>query len=117
MADGKQLDFTLFVATDRDSTRTKQLLRDAFGDAVLFMDGHGVSPGRTTIEANVEALAENYALSTCAEILPHGRDSAFRSIAAARAAFEQAWTANRSRAFVEGGKHASGAPAACVDLS
>ena len=119
MADGKQLDFTLFVATDRDSTRTKQLLRDAFGDAVLFMDGHGVSPGRTTVEGNIESLAENYVLSECAEILPHGRDSAFRSIAAARAAFEQAWTANRSRTFVEGGKHAaaSGAPAACADLS
>ena len=45
-------------------------------------------------------------LSTCAEILPHGRDSAFRSIAAARAPFEQAWTANRSGPFVEGRKHA-----------
>ena len=116
VADGKQLDFALFVAADHGSTRTKSLLQDAFGDAVVFMDGHGVSPDRTTVEANVEALAENYVLSTCAEILPHGRDSAFRSIAAARAAFEQAWTANRSRAFVEGGKHASGAPAACADL-
>ena len=114
---GKPLDYAIFVAADRDSTRTKQLLQDAFGDAVLFMDGHGASPGRTTVEENVEALAENYVLSTCAEILPHGRDSAFRSIAAARAAFEQDWTANRSRAFVEGGKHASGAPAACADLS
>ena len=85
----------------------------------VFVDGNGVSPDRTTVEANVEALAENYVLSTCAEILPHGRNSAFRSIAAARAAFEQGWTANRSRAFIEGGKHASesGAPAACADLS
>ena len=116
---GKQLDYAIFVAADRGSTRTKGLLQDAFGDAVLFMDGHGVSPGRTTVEGNVDALAENYVLSTCTEILPHGRDSAFRSIAAARAAFEQGWTANRSRAFVEGGKHfaASGAPAACADLS
>ena len=80
------------------------------------MDGHGTSPGRTTVEANIEALAENYLLSSCAEILPHGRDSTFRSIAAARAAFEQAWTANRSRAFVEGGKHVESAPAACADL-
>jgi len=114
---GRQLDYAIFVAADSGSTRTKSLLQDAFGDAVVFMDGHGASPGRTTIEENVEALAENYVLSTCAEILPHGRDSAFRSIAAARAAFEQDWTANRSRAFVEGGKHASGAPAACADLS
>ena len=116
---GKQLDYAIFVAADRGSTRTKSLLHDAFGDAVVFMDGHGVSPGRTTIEANVEALAENYVLSSCAEILPHGRDSAFRSIAAARAAFEQAWDTNRSRAFVEDAKHAaaSGAPAACADLS
>ena len=114
---GKQLDYAIFVAADRGSTRTKSLLRDAFGDAVLFMDGHGVSPDRTTLEANVEALAENYVLSTCAEILPHGRDSAFRSIAAARAAFEQDWTANQSRAFVEDSKHVSGAPAACADLS
>ena len=119
MGDGARLDFAVFVAADSGSTRTKSLLQDAFGDAVVFMDGHGVSPDRTTIEANVEALAENYVLSTCAEILPHhGRDSAFRSIAAARAAFEQDWTANRSRAFVEGGKYvASGAPAACADLS
>ena len=119
MADGTRLDFAVFVAADSGSTRTKSLLQDAFGDAVVFMDGHGVSPGRTTVEANVEALAENYVLSTCAEILPHGRDSAFRSIAAARAAFEQGWGTNRSRAFVEGGKHvaASEAPAACADLS
>ena len=114
---GRQLDYAIFVAADSGSTRTKSLLQDAFGDAVVFMDGHGVSPDRTTVEGNTEALAENYVLSTCAEILPHGRDSAFRSIAAARAAFEQGWTANRSRAFVEGGKHASGAPAACADLS
>ena len=117
---GKPLDFALFVAADRGSTRTKSLLQDAFGDAVVVMDGHGVSPDRSRVEGNIEALAENYVLSTCAEILPHhGRDSAFRSIAAARAAFEQDWTANRSRAFVEGGKHAaaSGAPAACADLS
>jgi hypothetical protein len=115
---GKQLDFAIFVAADHGSTRTKSLLQEAFGDAVVFMDGHGVSPDRTTVEANVEALAENYVLSTCAEILPADRNSAFRSIAAARAAFEQGWTANRSRAFVEGGKHvASGAPAACADLS
>jgi hypothetical protein len=119
VADGKPLDFALFVAADRDSTRTKTLLQDAFGDAVVIMDGKGASPDRSTVEGNVEALAENYVLSGCAEILPHGRDSAFRSIAAARAAFEQGWTANRSRAFVEGGKHvaASGAPAACADLS
>ena len=120
VADGKPLDFALFVAADRGSTRTKSLLQDAFGDAVVVMDGHGVSPDRSRVEGNIEALAENYVLSTCAEILPHhGRDSAFRSIAAARAAFEQDWTANRSRAFVEGGKHvaASGAPAACADLS
>ena len=83
-----------------------------------MMDGHGISPDRSRVDGNVEALAENYVLSTCADILPHGRDSAFRSIAAARAAFEQGWTANRSRAFVEGGKSvASGAPAACADLS
>ena len=119
VADGKPLDFALFVAADRGSTRTKSLLQDAFGDAVVVMDGHGVSPDRSRVEGNIEALAENYVLSTCAEILPHhGRDSAFRSIAAARAAFEQDWTANRSRAFVEGGKYvASGAPAACADLS
>ena len=117
VADGKKLDFAIFVAADHGSTRTKSLLQDAFGDAVVFMDGHGVSPDRTTPEANIEALAENYLLSSCAEILPHGRDSAFRSIAAARAAFEQAWDTNRSRPFVEGGKHASGAPAACADLS
>ena len=61
---GKQLDYAIFVAADRGSTRTKSLLHDAFGDAVVFMDGHGVSPGRTTIEANVEALAENYVLSS-----------------------------------------------------
>ena len=116
VADGKKLDFAIFVAADSGSTRTKSLLQDAFGDAVVFMDGHGVSPGRTTVEGNAEALAENYVLSTCAEILPHGRDSAFRSIAAARAAFEQGWTANRSRRFHRRGKHAaaSGAPAACV---
>ena len=116
---GKPLDFALFVAADRGSTRTKSLLQDAFGDAVVVMDGHGVSPDRSRVEGNIEALAENYVLSTCAEILPHhGRDSAFRSIAAARAAFEQDWTANRSRAFIEGGKGvASGAPAACADLS
>ena len=102
VADGKQLDFAIFVAADRGSTRTKSLLQDAFGDAVVFMDGHGVSPGRTTVEANVEALAENY-IAIDVRILPHGRDSAFRSIAAARAAFEQDWTANRSRAFIEGG--------------
>ena len=114
---GKPLDFALFVAADRGSTRTKQLLQEAFGDAVIFMDGHGASPDRSTVEGNTEALAENYVLSSCAEILPHGRDSAFRSIAAARAAFEQDWTVNRSRAFVEGGKYvASGAPAACADL-
>ena len=118
VADGKKLDFAIFVAADSGSTRTKSLLQDAFGDAVIFMDGHGVSPGRTTVEGNIESLAENYVLSECAEILPHGRDSAFRSIAAARAAFEQGWTANRSRAFVEGGKSvASGTPAACADLS
>ena len=119
VADGKKLDFAIFVAADSGSTRTKTLLQDAFGDAVVFMEGNGVSPDRSRVEGNIEALAENYVLSTCAEILPHGRDSAFRSIAAARAAFEQDWTANRSRAFVEGGKHvaASGAPAACADLS
>jgi len=118
VADGKKLDFAIFVASDRDSGRTKQLLQDAFGDAVVVMDGHGASPDRSRVEGNVEALAENYVLSTCAEILPADRNSAFRSIAAARAAFEQAWTANRSRAFVEGGKRiASGAPAACADLS
>ena len=118
VADGTRLNFAIFVASDRDSGRTKQLLQDAFGDAVVIMDGHGASPDRSTIQGNVEALAENYVLSTCAEILPHGRDSAFRSIAAARAAFEQGWTANRSRAFIEGGKGvASGAPAACADLS
>ena len=117
VADGARLNFAIFVAADHGSTRTKSLLQDAFGDTVVFMDGHGVSPDRTTVEANVEALAENYVLSTCAEILPHGRDSAFRSIAAARAAFEQGWTANRSRAFVEGGKHVESAPAACADLS
>ena len=95
VADGKQLDFAVFVAADHGSTRTKSLLQDAFGDAVVFMDGHGVSPGRTTVEGNIESLAENYVLSECAEILPHGRDSAFRSIAAARAAFEGR-TANRA---------------------
>ena len=119
VADGARLDFAIFIAADSGSSRTKSLLQDAFGDAVVFMDGHGVSPDRSTVEGNIGALAENYALSTCAEIVPHGRDSAFRSIAAARAAFEQDWTANRSRAFVEGGKHvaASGAPAACADVS
>ena len=117
VADGKKLDFAIFVAADSGSTRTKSLLQDAFGDAVVVMDGHGISPDRSRLEGNVEALAENYVLSTCAEILPHGRDSAFRSIAAARAAFEQGWTANESRAFVEGGKHVESAPAACADLS
>ena len=94
VADGKKLDFAIFVAADSGSTRTKTLLQDAFGDAVVFMEGNGVSPDRSRVEGNIEALAENYVLSTCAEILPHGRDSAFRSIAAARAAFEQDWSAN-----------------------
>ena len=118
VADGKRLDYAIFVAADRGSQRTKTLLQDAFGEAVIFMDGNGVSPGRDTVEGNVEVLAENYVLSTCAEILPAGtgRNSAFRSIAAARAAFEQAWSTNRSRTFVEGGKHSSGGPAACADL-
>ena len=118
VADGARLDFAIFVAADSGSTRTKNLLQDAFGDAVVVMDGHGVSPDRSRVEGNIEALAENYVLSTCTEILPHGRDSAFRSIAAARAAFEQDWTTNRSQAFIEGGKGVTaGAPAACADLS
>ena len=118
MADGARLDFAIFVAADSGSTRTKSLLQDAFGDAVVIMDGKGASPDRSTVEGNIESLAENYVLSTCAEILPHGRDSAFRSIAAARAAFEQDWDTNRSRTFIEGGKGvASGAPVACADLS
>ena len=93
--------------------RAQSLLQDAFGDAVVFMDGHGTSPGRTTVEESVEALAENYVLSTCAAFCSMA-GTPFRSIAAARA-LEPRPDGEPSRAFVEGRKHvaASGARAAC----
>ena len=106
VADGKQLDFALFVAADRGSTRTKSLLQDAFDDAVLH--GRHGAPGRTTVEGNAGLPEKLSTLQLCRH-LPHGRDSAFRSIAAARGV--RADCGRRTGAGCQRGQHvaASGA--------
>ena len=66
-----------------------------------------------------DALAENYVLASCAELLPREvGSSTFHDVAAARAAFERGWDADRVSAFVEGTKdrHPIFGPAFCAAL-
>ena len=81
--------------------------------------GGGGAATRSTVDGIRDALAENYVLASCAELLPREvGSSTFHDVAAARAAFERGWDADRVSAFVEGTKdrHPIFGPAFCAAL-
>ena len=110
----------VFVAADPQSAKTKRLLRGAAKSlGVAFLGGDGGAATRSMVDGIRDALAENYVLASCAELLPREvGSSTFHDVAAARAAFERGWDADRVSAFVEGTKdrHPIFGPAFCAAL-
>lgn len=69
-------------------------------------EGKQPTIGRSSIDALVTAMTENFLLSTCKELLPDPRTtevhSTFTFLAAARAAVQQSWDASRIASYREG---------------
>ncbi|CAH0366931.1 unnamed protein product [Pelagomonas calceolata] len=97
------LRYGIYVAADGESTQTKKRI-EAFARSVgapLLERAARFKASRDSVRAMQDALAENYVLSSCVEILPRGSGaSTFHDLAVARAAFEQGWEQTRVDAFV-----------------
>ena len=95
--------YGIYVAADGESSQTKKRI-EAFARSVgapLLERAARYKPSRDSVRAMQDALAENYVLSSCVEILPRGSGaSTFHDLAVARAAFEQGWDQPRVDAFV-----------------
>lgn len=115
-------DARVFIAADHESAHTKVKLVDVVrsrGGALLGTDK--ATANRDSDGGIYDALAENYALSSCGELLPRGTGaSTFHDMAVARAAFEQAWNDSRTAAFAARHKDHPArpliSPALCADL-
>ena len=88
-------------------------------DAPLLQRAVTTRPTRNSIRGNQDALAENYVLASCVEILPRGSGaSTFHDLAVAKAAFDTGWNQSRIDAFTfhpESSDH-SLVPARCPKL-
>ena len=94
--------FGIYIASDGESRKTRlrleQIARDV--DAPLLARAVTTRPTRGSIRGNQDALAENYVLASCDEILPRGSGaSTFHDLAVARAAFDRGWNQSRVDAF------------------
>ena len=94
--------FGVYIASDGESRKTRlrleQIARDV--DAPLLARAVTTRPTRGSIRGNQDALAENYVLASCDEILPRGSGaSTFHDLAVARAAFDRGWNQSRVDAF------------------
>lgn len=95
-------DFGVYLAADAESSRTRvrlELAAQKLG-APLLDRATKARPTRSSVRGMQDALAENYVLSSCVEILPRGAGaSTFHDLAVARAAFDFGWDQARVDAF------------------
>lgn len=112
----------VFIAADPESSRTKLKLVDVIRDAGATLLGADRATATRDSESGIyDALAENYVLSSCDDLLPRGTGaSTFHDLAVGRAAFEQDWNDTRAAKFAERTKDKPArpliAPALCADL-
>ena len=88
---------------------------------ILSVGQRGRVADRGSRSGLLDALAENFILSSCTTLLPRGTGaSTFHDIAVARAAFQQKWNESRAAAFAFRRKDRPArpliSPALCADL-
>lgn len=111
----------LFVAADHESSKTRRRLVEIANNrgATVLVDE---TPATRNSEAGIyAALAENFVLSSCEQILPRGTGaSTFHDMAVARAAFERRWDDAKIAEFASRTKETPPrpliSPALCSDL-
>lgn len=95
----------VYVANDDLSTVTRRYLITALErrtDAILFPPITSGKPTRQSVDGLRDALAENFFLSKCFDIMPRGTGySTFHDVALARMIFEQSWTQDRVDNFID----------------
>mmetsp|Transcript_21797 Transcript_21797/g.27096 ORF Transcript_21797/g.27096 Transcript_21797/m.27096 type:complete len:291 (-) Transcript_21797:89-961(-) len=92
----------VYVASDDQSVATKRYILEQLRKAhIPIISSVARRATRRTIDGIVDAVAENFMLSTCQDILPRGiGKSTFHDVAVARAAFLHNWDQNRIFNFV-----------------
>ena len=115
----------VYIAADHESKKTKWMLLhylEERADTHILTLGHDTKAAdRKSRSGLLDALAENFILSSCTTLLPRGTGaSTFHDVAVARAAFQQKWNESRAAAFAFRRKDRPArpliSPALCADL-
>ena len=115
----------VYIAADHESKKTKWMLLhylEERADTHILTLGHNTKAAdRKSRSGLLDALAENFILSSCTTLLPRGTGaSTFHDVAVARAAFQQKWNESRAAAFAFRRKDRPArpliSPALCADL-
>ena len=115
----------VYIAADHESKKTKWMLLhylEERADTHILTLGHDTKAAdRKSRSGLLDALAENFILSSCTTLLPRGTGaSTFHDVAVARAAFQQKWNESRAASFAFRRKDRPArpliSPALCADL-
>ena len=115
----------VYIAADHESKKTKWMLMHHLEERqdthILSLGQRGHVADRRTRSGLLDALAENFILSSCTTLLPRGTGaSTFHDVAVARAAFQQKWNESRAASFAFRRKDRPArpliSPALCADL-
>ena len=115
----------VYIAADHESKKTKWMLMHHLEERqdtqILSLAERGRVADRRSRSGLLDALAENFILSSCTTLLPRGTGaSTFHDVAVARAAFQQKWNESRAASFAFRRKDRPArpliSPALCADL-